>query len=390
VKSTTIFSFFIFHFSLLSLSGIAQTATGGCSRVTVSNIPSYPLVYFANAFVANCSGTTTSCEGGGENPCCKVLYSGDPVTPRFWLEKQTDAGWNTVAGPQFNTVFNNVARGTYRVRCQVPAIAENACKTDAQGNVIRARICVFNSLGQFLGFWGTWDNSPFGSPSPTYTNTVVVGATTANDISYTFIDIPETGPELAYDLGEVAKINTSACKDYDLWWLAIIEDGAIYKRYKTNGWTNGRVPGDEINLTNFWNQTTGWNFELYHSYTVQFVTENSLCRNGIEQTPPNTWNVLERTIFICPMNTGCRLGVDRQKIVVSPNPATSSITFQNFEPDLGRDYQINFVDLTGRVVKSQSLTSTNVDISDLQNGIFIISIRREGEQIYSSKLIINP
>ena len=320
-----------------------------------------------------------------------MLYSGDPVTPRFWLEKQTDAGWNTVAGPQFNTVFNNVARGTYRVRCQVPAIAENACKTDAQGNVIRARICVFNSLGQFLGLWGTWDNSPFGSPSPTYTNTVVVGATTADDISYTFIDPTPNDPfEQGYEFGETAKMNTAKCKDYDLWWLAIFEAGPTYQRYLSNGWTNGRVPNNEINLTSFWaNGSSGWKFEVNHLYTVQFVTENSACRNGIEQNPPANWNVLERAFVICPLGVNCRTGEDTKAIAISPNPAGSSFRLLNLELDFGFTYRLIIIDLTGRVLQTVALNSNEVDIAEIQNGLYAVIIEKDGKRIFANKLIVN-
>ncbi len=375
---------------LLCNTGTAQTATGGCTSVTVSNIPSFPVVYFANVGYSNCT-ETSSCEDGGESPCCRWITSGNPTTPRFWLEKLTNTGWVTVAGPQFSTTFNNLALGSYRVKCQVPTISENICKKDGQGNIIRARICLFNQLGQFIGFWGTWDNTPFGTTPPTYTNTVLVGATTSNDISYTFIDPTPNDPfEMGYDFGEMAKINTAACGAYDLWWLAIFEDGPTYNRYRSNNWTNGRMPNDEFNLTNFWGQGgSGWNFETFHSYTVQFVIENSRCRNGIEQNPPAKWNNLDRSFFICTAGTGCRFGADDKEIVISPNPATSTIWLQNFEPDLDRDYQMSFSDLAGRLVKFVALTSNEVDISDIPAGMFVLTVRREGRQVFTSKLVVN-
>ncbi len=379
----------VFSLLLFSNTGTAQTATGGCSSVTVSNLPSFPVVYFAYVGFKNCT-ETSSCQDGGESPCCRVITSGDPTTPRFWLEKLTDLGWVTVSGPQFSTTFSSVARGTYRVKCQVPTIAENICKKDGQGNIIRARICLFNLLGQFIGFWGTWDNTPFGTTPPTYSNTVIVGATTSTDISYTFVDPTPGDPfESGFDYGEVAKMNTAACKDYDLWWLAIFEDGPTYHRYRSNGWTTGTVPGNEFNLTNFWDGGVGWNFETFHSYKVQFVIENRSCRNGIEQNPPATWNVLERSFFICPTGTGCRIGGDRKAISLSPNPAKSFVRLLNFEPDQGREYSVTITDLAGKVMRRFALNSDEVDVSSLQSGMFALAIEEDGKRIFASKLVVN-
>lgn len=244
-------------------------------------------------------------------------------------------------------------------------------------------IDIFNNKQQYLGQYGTYTNGIFA-----ISNTVVVGATTPSDISYTFVDIPETGAEAAYDFGEVARMNTSASKNYNLWWLAIFEDGPTYQRYRSNGWTNGTVPNNLFDLSLFWGQA-GWQFETFHSYTVQFVIENAQCRNGIEQNPPATWNVLERTFFICPAGTGCRIGEDAQKIVLSPNPASSVVRLLHFEMDAGREYRLTIADLAGRTTRSTSLTSNEVDISGLSKGMYAVTIERDGKRIFTDKLVIN-
>jgi len=383
---------------ILSWQLIAQTAEGGCTDITITDIPPYPTVYFTYVGYKNCkdggSPYYEGCDEGGEIACCRVIVSGGPTTPRFWLEQlQPDGSWLEVAGPQFSTTFSDVDKGVYRVKCQRPNIAENVCAKDEFGNPTQpVRICLFNTLGQFIGYWGTWNNAPFGNQYPiTYSNTVVVGATTAEDISYTFVDVPETGSEQTYDFGEIAIMDVSECKNYDLWWLSIGEDGPDYQRYKSNGWTNGTVPNDAFNLTGFWSQGDGWELEAFHSYKVQFVIENSKCRNGIEQNPPPTWNNLARTFFICPAGSGCRFDVGEKEIaiVINPNPANGTIWLQNFEPDLDRDYVLTIIDITGKVFKNVPLTANTVDISDLQSGMFIVNIWREGELLFSSKLVVN-
>ena len=379
--------FFILLCLSLSYESTAQTATGGCSGITVSNIPPYPTVYFVSAWYKNCK-TSWSCPGEEEG-CCRWLISGSPVTPRFWLERLTDQGWVTAAGPQYGASFNNLAHGTYRVKCQVPNIAENACKTDGHGNILKAKICVYNDLGQFLGWWGTWDNSPFGTTAPTYTNTVIVGNTVAADNNYTFIDPshPPGGPngpdpwELGYTFGEVVTVDASASTNYNQWWLAVFEDGPTYHRYKSMGWNFGTINAP-INLSSWWGNG-GWNFEPLHSYMVQFVVENQQCLNG------SGWNNNDRTFFICPTGSVCRFGEDMKELSISPNPANSFIRLMNFEPDLGREYRLHVVDIAGRTVKDALIDSEEVDVSDLRSGMFIATLLRDGKPMFTSKLVVN-
>jgi len=376
---------------LFSNLAMAQTAKGDCTSIEVTNIPSYPTVYTTAGF-KNCrdnGGYYAGCDENGRPACCRIYTTGGSTTPRFWLEQlQSNGSWLEVEGPQFDNNFNNVEKGTYRVKCQVPTIAENIC-TNANGNFNKSRVCVFNTLGQFIGYWGTWDNTPYSTTQPTYSNTVIVGATTESDISYTFIDLPETGSEGAYDFGETVIMDVSDSKNYDLWWVAIFEEGQTFSRYRSNGWQTGTVPNDEFNLTPFWEGNDGRRFETFHSYTVQFVTENSKCRNGIENPNPNGWNNLDRSFFICPAGSGCRFGIDQREIVISPNPANGMIWLQNFNPDLDRDYILTVTDITGRLVKNMPLTSDRISISDLQSGIFVVNILREGESVFNSKLIVN-
>lgn len=376
--------------TLLCNSATAQAVAGGCNSVTVTQVPQYPLVHSLTS-KKNCNVVI----GNGE--CCVVKPGSAQMTqmiPQMTLEKfdASTNSWVVVAGPEkadAGKVFSGLSQGKYRVKMLLPYYNENTCRVDASGNITQTRVQILSELSQFLGYLGTYNNAPFGGNGPFYSNEVLVGATTASDIAYTFIDIPETGSEAAYDFGEVAKMNTASSKNYNLWWLTIYEDGPTYQRARSNGWTNGTIPGNEFNLTAFWALGgPGWQFETFHSYKVQFVVENLQCRNGIEKSG-TTWNVLERTFFICPAGSGCRAGEDEQAIILAPNPASSVIRLQNFEPDLGRDYKMAITDLAGKALKTVSLTSNEVDISDLPSGMFVASIKREGKRIFTSKFVIN-
>jgi Secretion system C-terminal sorting domain len=356
----------------------AQTSKGGCTEVKLTEIPTYPLVYSLSS-AKNCEEQV-----GGE--CCRIagpLSTPAVMLPKLWLEQLVSGNWTTVGSPVYGgvgTAFTNLTHGTYRIKILTPYFNENICKKDANGNAIKTRIRVYAVGGAFVGYLGTYDNTPFGGNVTYYTNQSIVGKTLASDSFYTFIDNPETGSEAAYDFGEIAKINTASCKDYDLWWLAIFEDGPTYHRYRSNNWTIGKI--SDFNLSNFW-QGGGatWKFETFHSYKVQFVIENNECKN-------NPWNNNERTFFICPTGSGCRFGTDTKEIVVTPNPANGIIQFQNFEPDLGINYQLVVCDVSGKEVKSLNLYSTEADVSELPNGMFVLRILREGKPVFVTKLII--
>ncbi|MEP7198115.1 MAG: T9SS type A sorting domain-containing protein, partial [Saprospiraceae bacterium] len=266
------------------------------------------------------------------------------------------------------------SHGTYRLYIEVPqTVLSETCPVHGTPGPIE----VYNTAFQLIGYVGNW----YGDASGTYySNQVFVGHTVDTDISYTFVDVPETGAELAYDDGENVTINTSACKNSDLWWLAIFEDGPTYHRYWALGWFNG--PVSSLDLSFLWDDMVGNNFEPYHSYTVQFAVENKSCINS-------SWNNLDRTFFICPSGTGCRLGEDPDQISIYPNPAYSTINLNNFTPDLGRIYQVYIFDFLGRAIKQVQLTSNEVDVSDLANGIYSLVVQENKKQIFVSKLIIS-
>lgn len=350
---------------------VFSAATSGCSStITTANTPSYETDLWGEGEF-NVGGV----------PCVYYLNAQNKrLVAQYTLQRLNPSNntWNNVVGPQINSSFNNISHGTYRVNVSCPVRFTNQQCPDG--------IDVYNYLGQYVGHAGTYTNGIFAT-----SNTVIVGATTLSDISYTFVDPTPNDPfEPGYDLGEVVKINTSASQNYNLWWLAIFEDGLTYKRYRSNGWTSGTVPSNLFDLSDFWGQGgSNWQFETFHSYTVQFVIENLQCRNGIEQNPPATWNVLNRTFFICPAGTGCRIGEEAQKIVLSPNPASSVVRLLHFEMDAGREYRLTIADLSGRAIRSMMLTSNEVDISGFEKGMYAVTIERDGKRIFTDKLVVN-
>lgn len=339
----------------------SQTATGGCSTVKVTNTPSYN-----NSLFFGCSFF-------GVEQCALFITSASVCPPKqaqYQLERQLGAGWTVVVSWQNGANFSNLTiHGTYRVAVRIPVLVNNEL---CEGG---CRKIYESGSAQWIGCLGQWSQTM-------YTNTVIVGNTVPADNSYTFIDVPETGSENTYDYGEVVKINTAACANYDQWWVAIIENGGA-NRYNSWGWSFGTIPNNEVNLTQVWKKDhPTWEFEVNRSYTVQFVVENQQCLNG------SGWNVNNRDFFICQPGSGCRTGEDSREIAINPNPASSYILLQNFEPDLGRDYRMLVSDLSGKVVKSVELTDSEVDISSLPSGMFVVNVLRDGQRVHQSKLVV--
>lgn len=337
----------------------------GCSEVTVmGGIPNYQDNLYNGPFVQQ-----TKCKAVIQNPSWTMKH-------RLFLEQldHSTGTFSTVAGPQFppNNTFSGLSHGTFRIRAEVPvAITSISC--------ISGFINVCNTLEQLVGFGGDYLGT---EGSVAFSDPFVIGETTSDDIDYTFIDDPETGSEFTYDFGETVIINTEDCKNYNRWFLSIQESGPNFNRYRsTGGWVAGTIPA-EFNLTQFWDISGTWgNFRTFHSYEVQLVISNEDCHNG-------GWTSLVQTFFICPAGSGCRLSLEEKGITISPNPADDAIQFQNFESDPNREYQLQISDFTGRVFRNTPLIGDRADISELQTGIYVVSISEKGKPIYQTKLIV--
>ena len=286
----------------------------------------------------------------------------------FTLYRKTALGsWVKFGATQTTNNFyltGSDIHGTYRVGIEYPLI-DYYCLNSLP-------TLSYDLNKHFVGYWAVYASIS--------TNEVVVGASNSFDISYTFIDMPETGAEQAYDYGEIVKINTSNCKNYNQWWLAIFEEGPIYNRYASKGWSGGTI--SEVDLSNLWVDYYGWSFEPFHTYTVQFAIENSACPNYV------VWNNLDRSFFVCPAGSGCRFGIEEPKISLSPNPVHDIARLQNFIPDPSKEYQLTISDIAGRILRFEPLNTHEIDVSALNNGMFIVNVTSGPERIFTSKLVV--
>ncbi|MBX2930029.1 MAG: T9SS type A sorting domain-containing protein [Saprospiraceae bacterium] len=365
----------IFVFSLSMQAIWAQeepVAQGGCNSVTVVSVPTYATNLYE--FVPTM------------NQC--TFYTAVPsgtMVHRMRLERlnHTTQMFETIGTYKYaNTgnTFNNLTKGTYRVKVQVPRIR---FQSNCEGGYA---IVLNNANGQTIGYRGHYSEVTTGdSPGTFFSNEVVVGMTTPADIAFTFIDEPETGPETAYDYGEPVKINTSQCKNYNRWMIAIIEDGG-QNRYMSTGWMSGKIGGNgqSFSLTELWQEwITWWQFEPLHSYHVQVVLENNECPNP-------SWNQLIRTFFVCPTGSGCRLGEPEEpQIRLGPNPAHSSFFLYNYDAGFYSGSLMIISDMAGQTKKAIPLTGNEIDVSALPAGVYAVQLVHEGKRVFSSKLVVS-
>jgi len=340
----------------------AISAEGDCDTVKYKGgIPSYPGNLYSNF-------TTPS--------NCRAVSFSFPMGPRFYLQKynyDTDT-WSTVNGPISSPPyhFTGVNHGTYRLYGEVPKIFLSiGCGEQEAGPIL-----IYNFGGQWVGYAGYW----YGEDTEDYySNSVIVGPTDQNDIDYYFIDIPETGAENAYDYGEEVVIDVSPSRNFNLWWLAIFEDGPVYNRYVSNGWTQGTPTS--IDLSAIWGDANSWQFETWHSYTVQFAVENADCINS-------SWNNYDRTFFICPAGTGCRESRDPVVISVYPNPA-SDVIYLDID-DGGSNYTriVTLYNLLGRQMLRQEVESNRINVAHMPDGIYSLVLTQDNRPEFVSRILI--
>ena len=83
-------------------------------------------------------------------------------------------------------------------------------------------------------------------------------------------------------------------------------------------------------------------------------------------------------------NTGSN--INQNHIRIYPNPATD---FLNVQIDSGSKFELNIIDLMGRQILSKhNLLSGNVDLSNLQNGTYILILKSD-KDVLTHKLVIN-
>ncbi len=154
---------------------------------------------------------------------------------------------------------------------------------------------------------------------------------------------------------------------------------------------------DSTNIStigNYWNNFNGTSYTINDSL-VYFVSdqESSIWKLVFEYYTPSSIGKIgfRKMLLEDHANITEAGGVSNGKVAISPNPATSStqLLFTANKPGMA---QVSVINLTGQTVYTQNisyvsgLNTSNLDVSNLPQGIYIVSVRA-GNALLQNKLI---
>ena len=289
-----------------------------------------------------------------------------PVEPAFELSNGSSYTWS------------NLSQSEYRVSTSV-----YLCSTQR----------AFTTNGQLLGFRGII------SPGLA-SNVVSVGSTQISDNVTNFLDangmkiFPDAnGNSSFFADGEEVRINTTASKNYQWYFMAIFENlpNGSPGRWRAlgnggnGGWLQEPMKPVE-SLTNLWNIDGGstWTFTPGNSYSLQIALSKSNCPS---------WTEVVSTFYICPPGWPCRTGGEKKmhnKIVLSPNPASNKFRLNGINFADVKNCNVFISDISGREIQRFKDVNTNeFALNGLSNGIYIVNITADNRRLFSNKLVVN-
>lgn len=306
-------------------------------------------------------------------------------TYRVQLSKKQSDGTFAAAEPAFELSngatysWSNLPQGDYQVSTSV-----YLCSTQK----------AFTFNGQLLGFRGVI------SPSVT-SNTVGVGPTKVSDNVTNFLDangmkiFPDAqGNSSFFAPDEDVRINTTASKNYDWYFMAIFEDpsNGSQGRWRALGnggygeWRQGPMPS-VVNLTqDLWKiySTSPWEFTPGYTYRLQLALSKNNC---------SSWTEVISPFYICQSGWGCRTGGEKKadnKIVLSPNPASNKFRLDGIDFIDTKNCRVLISDISGREIQRfNDVTTNEFALNGLSNGIYIVNVTADNRRLFSSKLVVN-
>ena len=123
------------------------------------------------------------------------------------------------------------------------------------------------------------------------------------------------------------------------------------------------------------------------SSPILSFTTADLDNDGDQDVVGNTFTFFwyENLVPMDSIDTAIRDINPANDLVINPNPASSSINFENLDEAI---YRIQLFSAQGELVHSSFLSNKNFDISFLQNGIYVIKILdQRGMELTSRRLV---
>ncbi len=318
------------------------------------------------------------------NPCRRTFFHSNlncgngADQPQYFLDvyNWTSKAWTQWVGP-VGCPYGNVPHGTWRWRAKNPI--EQIGSGCNEGHIL-----VYDNplpFGNWIGYLGTYNGAP------TYTsNITVAGPTLQNEVKAKYKETIGNLNNALFNYNETPKLDTKGTINYDRYWVAIYELGG--QNRSTGSWYFDFIPNDEINLLDIWKTAFGSNatFEPYNTttikYQVQFAAMGPCNSSGwVEAALP--------TFGVCTSALMCRGAFEEQEVEVNPNPASSTFHLDNFQPEVTQDYRLTVTDLSGRTVKEYTdLTTTDFDVSDMSDGLYMVTLWKKDAVVKTFKLSV--
>jgi hypothetical protein len=343
-------------------SSFVSDVEGGCNTVSVTMSSTNLVVVAGNVVISQ------NCESVNLDQRIGFAF------PSLSLEEYVNGSWVVYYSAFYptssNYTFPSLPDGKYRVVSRTPSIHTPA---GCSGGVDILR----SSDNQFAGFFVTslYDET---NSTERISDPLIVGETAQSDIDADIVDI-NGYVQSNFDDNDEVILDLSESTNFNRYFIAIQQISGS-NNYQSAGWQNGTP--STVNLNDIWTQTfSNWKFWNNRNFRVQVVLENEDCPNGV-------WNQKFEFFNTCSGGSGtCRFTHDTD-LAVFPNPATDMFVVRHLELSNDVRHDLFISDVSGRVIRKERLTGSQVDISDLDPGFYVVRIDEEGENVLSTKLVV--
>lgn len=144
--------------------------------------------------------------------------------------------------------------------------------------------------------------------------------------------------------------------------------------WNTTGWQTGQIGTINL-LTEVWqnNGATSWAFWTGNTYRIQLALSQTC----------SGWEATTATFQVVPGSSGCRIKLlEEGEITVFPNPTAEQLSFTGLDT-FENPIEYHIMDITGRNMKHDYMPSSSypIEVSDLREGMYVITLLAEGQRI---------
>ena len=299
-------------------------------------------------------------------PCERIVYGPTSVLPLFRLQQYdyTSESWFSVGSEQIGAKFENLDKGTYRVRVRLPGYyLTPGCP---EGGRERA----LDISGRQLGYLGI--PAPLGQPNGIiFSNFAIVGESNEDDLEFEFVDPGDSEPDNVYNIDDAPEIKLTGTRNFDEVFIAVRTINGTPNKYRSTGGFISVLPNSlGAPSRQFIIDVNPWlnsSYEPEQLYNVQFVAKNSGC-------PSPQWNQVNEPFYMCSENVSCRFNLEeRLAITFYPNPNAQGIFRMKGVDNYGTDFELRVSNSSGQQIKF-AVSNGSLDLSSHPKGTYFVRL----------------